>query len=143
MIKKRESEHINTADFATFLKAASGMSSKVKESIDNGSNGIACLKKGISVTSAIDKKLKQKTKLPWTLRAFKALDIDSRGYLFKHEILDHIIKVGAVSHMQLADIVKKLNAKHIHDHIEFEEFEELLCGHSFIKRVLERNLIVP
>jgi len=36
--------------------------------------------------------------LPWTMRAFKALDRESRGFLYKHEILDHITRGGVESH---------------------------------------------
>ena len=37
----------------------------------------------------------------WAGRAFKALDCENRGYLFKHELLDHIKKAGVYSHHQL------------------------------------------
>lgn len=36
--------------------------------------------------------------ITWAGRAFKALDRENRGYLFKHELLDHIKKSGVYSH---------------------------------------------
>ncbi len=36
--------------------------------------------------------------LPWAGRALKALDSENRGFLFKHELLDHIKKGGVYSH---------------------------------------------
>ncbi len=37
----------------------------------------------------------------WAGRAFKALDSENRGYLFKHELLNHIKKGGVYTHHQL------------------------------------------
>ena len=34
----------------------------------------------------------------WAGRAFKALDRENRGFLFKHELLDQIKKGGVYSH---------------------------------------------
>jgi hypothetical protein len=37
----------------------------------------------------------------WAGRAFKALDSENRGYLFKHELLNQIKKGGVYTHHQL------------------------------------------
>ncbi len=36
--------------------------------------------------------------MPWAGRAFKSLDSENRGYLFKHELLNHIKKGGVYTH---------------------------------------------
>jgi len=48
-----------------------------------------------------------------------------------------------MSHLQLAPLIRALEAKHTKDHIEFAEFDHIISGHNFIKRVLENTLIIP
>ena len=76
-------------------------------------------------------------------RAFKALDSENRGYLYKHELLNHIQKGGVYSHHQLQTLINALECKSPKDPIDFQEFEYLLHGQNFIKRVLENNLVIP
>ena len=78
----------------------------------------------------------------WAGRAFVALDSDNRGYLFKHEIFEHIVKGGLDSHKQLASVVEYLDSKGPKDRIEFDEFEILVTSHQFLKRVLENNVVI-
>ena len=81
--------------------------------------------------------------LPWANRAFSALDRENRGFLYKHEILDHIQKGGVYSHHQLANLISALEAKSSKDPIDFKEFESFISGENFIKRVIENTLIMP
>jgi Ca2+-binding EF-hand superfamily protein len=83
------------------------------------------------------------TATSWAGRAFKALDSDNRGFLFKHELLDHIKKGGVYSHHQLQTLINALECKAPKDPIDFQEFEYLLHGQNFIKRVLENHLSIP
>jgi len=39
--------------------------------------------------------------------------------------------------------VNNLDVKQANDRIEFEEFEALIGGTNFIKRVLERDTVIP
>jgi hypothetical protein len=48
---------------------------------------------------------KAKQHIPWTERAFKALDCENRGYLYKNELLDKITFAGVSSHRQLAEMI--------------------------------------
>jgi len=41
----------------------------------------------------------------WSGRAFKALDFENRGFLYKHEILNHIYAGGVDSLSQLRTLV--------------------------------------
>jgi len=79
----------------------------------------------------------------WSGRAFRALDSENRGFLFKHELLNHIKKGGVYSHHQLQTLINALEVKAPKDPIDFQEFEQLLGGQNFIKRVLENQLIFP
>jgi Ca2+-binding EF-hand superfamily protein len=81
--------------------------------------------------------------LKWSIRAFQALDSDSRGFLFKDELLDHIKASGTITTHQLRDLVSILEEKTSKDKIYLEEFEELIKGRNFIKTVLENNLVIP
>jgi hypothetical protein len=83
------------------------------------------------------------TPTSWAGRAFKALDSDNRGYLFKNELLEQIKKGGVYSHHQLQTLINALECKAPKDPIDFQEFEYLLHGQNFIKRVLENNLVIP
>jgi len=46
------------------------------------------------------------------------------------------------THQQLSSVIEVLNAKGPKDRIEFDEFEHLVTCHQFLKRVLERNLVI-
>jgi Ca2+-binding EF-hand superfamily protein len=81
--------------------------------------------------------------LKWSIRAFQALDSDSRGFLYKDELLDHIKASGTITTHQLRDLVSILEEKTSKDKIYLEEFEELIKGRNFIKTVLENNLVIP
>jgi Ca2+-binding EF-hand superfamily protein len=81
--------------------------------------------------------------LKWSIRAFQALDSDSRGFLYKDELLDHIKSSGTITTHQLRDMVSSLEEKTSKDKIYLEEFEELIKGRNFIKAVLENNLVIP
>jgi len=81
--------------------------------------------------------------LKWSLRAYQALDSDSRGFLYKDELLDHIKASGTITTHQLRDLVSILEEKTSKDKIYLEEFEELIKGRNFIKTVLENNLVIP
>ena len=81
--------------------------------------------------------------MSWAGRAFKALDSENRGFLYKNELLDHIKKGGVYSHHQLQTLINALEVKSPKDPILFQEFEYLLHGQNFIKRVLENNLVIP
>jgi hypothetical protein len=81
--------------------------------------------------------------LKWSIRAFQALDSDSRGFLYKDELLDHIKSSGTITTHQLRDMVSSLEEKTSKDKIYLEEFEELIKGRNFIKTVLENNLVIP
>jgi len=64
----------------------------------------------------------------WAGRAFKALDSENRGYLFKHELLNQIKKGGVYTHHQLQTLINALEVKSPKDPIDFQEFEYLLSG---------------
>jgi Ca2+-binding EF-hand superfamily protein len=64
----------------------------------------------------------------WAGRAFRSLDCENRGFLLKHEILDHIKKGGVYSHHQLQTLINALECKAPKDPIDFQEFEYLLSG---------------
>ena len=81
--------------------------------------------------------------MKWSIRAFQALDSDSRGFLYKDELLDHIKSSGTITTHQLRDMVSSLEEKTSKDKIYLEEFEELIKGRNFIKAVLENNLVIP
>jgi Ca2+-binding EF-hand superfamily protein len=81
--------------------------------------------------------------LKWSIRAFQALDSDSRGFLYKDELLDHIKSSGTITTHQLRELVSSLEEKTSKDKIYLEEFEELIKGRNFIKAVLENNLVIP
>jgi Ca2+-binding EF-hand superfamily protein len=81
--------------------------------------------------------------LKWSIRAFQALDSDSRGFLYKDELLDHIKTSGTITTHQLRELVSSLEEKTSKDKIYLEEFEELIKGRNFIKAVLENNLVIP
>jgi hypothetical protein len=46
----------------------------------------------------IKKGVDKEKKLSWAGRAFSALDTENRGYLLKHELLDHFYNAGIESH---------------------------------------------
>ncbi len=81
--------------------------------------------------------------MKWSIRAFQALDSDSRGFIYKDELLDHIRTSGTITTHQLLDMVHTLEEKGPKHKIYLEEFEELIKGRNFIKTVLENNLIIP
>lgn len=81
--------------------------------------------------------------MKWSIRAFQALDSDSRGFLYKDELLDHIKTSGTITTHQLRELVSSLEEKTSKDKIYLEEFEELIKGRNFIKAVLENNLVIP
>lgn len=81
--------------------------------------------------------------MPWATRAFEALDRESRGYLYKHEILDHIKMNGVDSHRQLVNLIQVLESKYSKEPIALHEFEKFMEGENFIKRVLENTLVMP
>ena len=85
------------------------------------------------------------TQIPtsWSGRAFRSLDSENRGFLYKHELLNHIKHGGVYSHHQLQTLINALEVKSPKDPIDFQEFEYLLSGQNFIKRVLENNLVIP
>jgi hypothetical protein len=87
--------------------------------------------------------LPKEAALSWAGRTFKALDSENRGFLYKHELLNHIKKGGVYSHHQLQTLINALEVKSPKDPIDFQEFEYLLHGQNFIKRVLENNLVIP
>jgi len=64
----------------------------------------------------------------WAARCYRALDSESRGYILKHELLDHIKEGGVYSHHQLQTLINALECKSPKDPIEFAEFEYLLHG---------------
>ena len=77
----------------------------------------------------------------WAERAFRALDTDSRGSLHAEELLNQIKASGTYTNKQLAQLVGQLEAKEAG--ITIAEFEELISGRNFVKKVLEQNLIIP
>jgi len=79
----------------------------------------------------------------WATRCFRALDCESRGYIFKHELLNHIKEGGVYFHEQLQTLINALECKSPKDPIEFAEFEYLITGQNFLKRVVEGSLVIP
>jgi Ca2+-binding EF-hand superfamily protein len=87
--------------------------------------------------------LKDDNSMKWSSRAFRAIDTDSRGYIFKDELLNHIKASGTMATQQLAQLVQTLEAMAPRDPISLSAFDNLICGINFIKNVLENNLAVP
>ena len=80
----------------------------------------------------------------WEVRAFRALDSDSRGALRKHEIMNFFVANGLRSHKVLDPVIQRLNSMALNYNITFEEFS--LLGHVsdlFFKSILESRLVVP
>ena len=69
------------------------------------------------------------------------MDTDSRGYLHAEELLSQIKASGTYTNKQIAQLVAQLEAKEVG--ITIAEFEELISGRNFVKKVLEQNLIIP
>lgn len=88
-------------------------------------------------------KISKKSKKSWAGQAFMALDTENRGYLLKHELLDHFHHSGVYTHHGLAGLIAYLEAKSHKCPITFEEFNEFSAKDNFVKRVLENNLIIP
>ena len=76
---------------------------------------------------------------------FRALDSEGRGYLIRDEIVDHIDASGTRFHGQIESLVQTLESKrrHYNDPIHFQEFEQLLAGRTFTKKIFENSLIIP
>ena len=79
----------------------------------------------------------------WTGRAFRALDTECRGHLYKDEMLDLIQAEGVYSHHNLSQLIKILEAKDAKEPISYKEFEDLTNGLIFLKRVYEYGLMIP
>lgn len=79
----------------------------------------------------------------WAGRAFAALDCESRGYLLKHEILNHFIDNGVESHGALKTVTAILKAKSHKCPITYDEFEQLVAQNNFMKKVIENSLVIP
>ena len=88
-------------------------------------------------------KMSKRLKKSWAGQAFTALDTENRGYLLKHELLDHFHHSGVYTHHGLAGLIAYLEAKSHKCPITFEEFNEFSAKDNFVKRVLENNLIIP
>lgn len=82
-------------------------------------------------------------KISWNARAFKSLDSENRGYLLKHELIEHIKAAGTIKHLQVQALLETLAVKGPKDQITFWEFEVMVAGKQFVKRVLENNLVIP
>ena len=57
--------------------------------------------------------------------------------------MDLIKDNGVTTHGQLSDFIKEIEGKSSLDYINYEEFDRLILGHSFIKRVYESQLVIP
>ena len=84
------------------------------------------------------KELQQK----WSTRAFKALDTEAKGFLYKDELLDHIKASGTYKSHQIRQVVEDLEARHHKDYIKLFQFDALVSGTNFLQRVLENNLVI-
>lgn len=86
---------------------------------------------------------KEETQNKWSSKAFKALDNDNRGYIFKDELLNHIKASGTYTNHQLSYLVETLEKMAPREPITSKTFEELIHATNFIKIVLENNLAIP
>jgi hypothetical protein len=77
------------------------------------------------------------------MRAFQALDTEGKGFLLKRDVLSVLRDSGVMEHRVLAEFVKELEAKDDHDRITLRKFAQMTKGLSFLRRVLERNLVIP
>ena len=82
-------------------------------------------------------------KKTWYGKAFRALDSELRGHLYKHELLQPVTLNGVETHDLMKEFVKALEEKKPTDVIEFEEFTRLVAGNKFLKRVFESQLVIP
>lgn len=79
----------------------------------------------------------------WTLRAFYALDTEGKGFLRKKDILSVLKDEGVFDHRALADFIIELEKFEDEDPITCKKFTHLAKGLIFLRRVLERNLVIP
>ena len=86
-------------------------------------------------------KVTQQKPRSWAERAFRALDTESRGFIFPDELIKQIKQSGSYTNNQLAQLI--LDLEGISGSISFEKFEVLIHGKNFIKKVLEHNLVIP
>lgn len=79
----------------------------------------------------------------WSMKAFKALDTEAKGYLVRDEILSLIDNQGVDHHHSLLDLITHLGQLDAEHKIDYDEFCKLTHGLFFLKRVLEWDLTIP
>ena len=79
----------------------------------------------------------------WLEMVYKVLDEENRGHIFAFEILDHIKFAGVSQHHQIQTLIQVLKSKDTYEPIYFEEFKYLINSQSFIKKVIENQLVIP
>lgn len=84
-----------------------------------------------------------KSSSEWTLRAFFALDTEGKGFLYKKDILTVLRDEGVLEHKGLQDFVSDLEKLEDDDRITLKHFLKMTMGLIFLRRVLERNLVIP
>lgn len=87
--------------------------------------------------------LNQNSSSEWTLRAFFALDTEGKGFLFKKDILSVLRDEGVLEHRGLQDFVYELEKLEDDDSISLRQFTKMTKGLIFLRRILERNLVMP
>jgi len=93
------------------------------------------------ITNNINGNMKSSSE--WTLRAFFALDTEGKGFLYKKEILSVLRDEGVMEHRGLQDFVSDLEKLEDDDTITLKQFTIMTKGLIFLRRVLERNLVIP
>ena len=64
--------------------------------------------------------------MTWQERTFIALDSEGRGYIFRDEILDHIIASGTRTNKQLDSLVHDLESLQPCAQINYDTFNQLI-----------------
>ena len=88
-------------------------------------------------------RISRRSKKTWDGKAFIALDRENRGYLLKHEIMEHFELGGVMEHHGLKYLITALDKKSYKTPIHYEEFKLFASHDNFFKRVIEHSLIIP
>lgn len=78
----------------------------------------------------------------FSMRAFKALDTEMKGYLTKAEILDSIYYQGVSTHLALSELIHMVESKGVGHQFTYAEFDDLLTHFEFYKSVLSFDLVM-
>jgi len=71
------------------------------------------------------------------------LDTEGKGFLFKKDILSVLRDEGVLDHRGLQDFVYDLEKLEDDDSISLRQFTKMTKGLIFLRRILERNLVMP